>query len=116
MKYSLEFAGPVLVIVARGPWTSDRWTADFHNDVKNQIAAGIRNILVDLEHSSVSNSAGVGVLVAIRTSLLRVDGHIKLCNVPRKIMTSLTVAGIKSLFEIYGSRREALDAFEHAPV
>jgi anti-sigma B factor antagonist len=117
MKCKTEFVGDVLVVVARGPWTGGSHHPPFlHDEVKDQIAQGTRKVLIDFEKSSTANSAGVGILVAIRTSILAANGQLKLCHVTRRIRTSLVVAGILPLFDVYKTREEAMLAFEPAPV
>ena len=57
-------------------------------------------VVVDLEHATYIDSAGLGVLVSVQNRLLARGGNLVICSPTRRSMKSLEIAGLSSCLNI----------------
>jgi anti-sigma B factor antagonist len=73
-----------------------------------QISAGRRHLVVDLQGVTFMDSTGLGVLVG-RLKLVRVqDGTLKLVCTSERILKVFAITGLDKVFQIFDSTDEAL--------
>jgi anti-sigma B factor antagonist len=72
-------------------------------------------IVLDLADVDFVDSSGLGLLVRLAMRLRMSQGDMKLCAVPRRIEQVLALTRLKSVFETYPSRTEAIAAFARRP-
>ena len=65
-------------------------------------------IVVDLEGVDFLDSAGIGVLVGGRERARSQDGDLVLVATGRSVLKVLDLTGLTRVFEIHGSREDAL--------
>jgi anti-sigma B factor antagonist len=80
--------------------------------VKDLIAKGIKNFILDLAAVRLINSIGIGTMMACMTSVKRAEGVLKLSTVSEKISDIMTLMGIDQLFEIYEDREDAVASYD----
>ena len=76
--------------------------------VKDLIARGINNIILDLEAVRLINSIGIGNIMLCMTSVKKAGGQLKLTAVAEKIIDILALMEIDQLFDIYENIESAV--------
>ena len=66
--------------------------------VARHIAAGHKEIVLDLADLTYIDSGGLGELVQCRTLLSSRNGNLKLRNLPKRVYDRLSVTRLESLF------------------
>ena len=84
----------------------------FHNLVKQTIADGKKNILVNLAKVNWINSTGLGILIAAYKSICDSEGQFKLANVSDRIESILMITKLAGIFESFDNEEEALASFD----
>jgi anti-sigma B factor antagonist len=115
VRFTTRSLGRILLVELKRPIVNEPDAPLLHERVKMLLEEGHRRFLVDMEKCRYATSAGIGIVVACRTSILAVGGVLKLCNVSHRARTSFVVAGVWGLFDVYGSREEALAEFSTEP-
>lgn len=83
----------------------------FHNLVKEHIAQGKHNILINLGKVNWINSTGLGILIAGYTSVKDAGGQFKLANISDRIESILMVTKLSGIFESFDNEAEAVASF-----
>jgi anti-sigma B factor antagonist len=81
--------------------------------VKKYLAETNR-IVLNLGEISYIDSGGLGTLVGLRTSALNAGGTIKLTNLTKRVGDLLQVTKLLTVFDVYDSEAEAVEAFRKA--
>lgn len=74
-------------------------------ELKNLIADGVRELVVDMADTRVIDSSGIGLLVATHNSLTRLSGHLSLKNVSHELLEMLKAFRLDKHFKISGDPR-----------
>ena len=98
--------GP-LVIRAAGRLDDDT-TNYFFLCVKDEIAAGNKKIVLNLQDLGYISSAGLGALIRASTEASKTGGTIYLSNIESKLLDILRLVKFETLFNIYQSEQEAV--------
>lgn len=75
------------------------------------IAAGARQILLDLSGVTFLSSSGLRALLLLRKELLAHDGQLRLCSLQAPVQEVFSLTGFTQVFAIHPSRDDALAAF-----
>ena len=70
----------------------------------------VRWVIADLDRVELMNSSGLGMLVGGLTAMRRVQGAVKLANVPEKVSDLLRITRLNTVFESYPSVEEAVQS------
>lgn len=120
MKFTIEKTDGIPVIALQGDLWGGEDTFRLKDEIKEAAAAliadGERRFVLDLKKTKRVNSTGIGVLVAIHSSIKGPDREVKVCEVTSRARTSLVVTGVLQLFDIHETRDEAVAAFVRARV
>jgi len=73
--------------------------------LKNLIAEGVRDLVIDMVNTRVIDSTGIGLLVATHNSLLRLNGKMAIINVSQDLLELLTAFRLDKHFSISGDPR-----------
>jgi anti-anti-sigma factor len=76
------------------------------------IEKGEHNILVDCEHLDYVSSSGLRVFLVTLKSLNKLKGKFVLCNLQESIIDIFEVSGFITIFEVYKTKVQALEAFK----
>jgi anti-sigma B factor antagonist len=101
--------GKVAVIRCDG-----RITADEAESLRVYVCgmfANHKDFILHLEDVGFIDSTGLGTVVRLLASTRRLDGDLKLCNVPPALEKVLRITNLTTLFEIYESEENAISAF-----
>ncbi|MCB1164501.1 MAG: STAS domain-containing protein [Candidatus Krumholzibacteriia bacterium] len=111
MKVKTRDAGQVVVFDVSGQVMGGPDADTFHELVKSQLAAGKKQILVNLGKVNWINSTGLGILIAGYTSVQDAGGQFKLANISDRIESILMVTKLAGIFETFETEEEALASF-----
>ena len=85
--------------------------ADFATTVAALIAAGEKQILVDLTPVSYVDSATIGCLMDLYRQATSAGGALKLSGVQKRVETMLTMTGAQNFLEVHADQASALASF-----
>ncbi len=85
--------------------------SDFSSAVTTLIAAGKKDILIDLTPVTYVDSATIGCLMDLYRQVHGAGGHLKLSGVQKRVETMLTMTGAQNFLEIHADEPGALRSF-----
>lgn len=87
----------------------------FKHRVAENIEAGGRKLIVNLERVGLMDSSGLGELISCYTAMQQVNGHVKLLHVNNRLIHLLVITKLITLFETFDSEPAAVSSF-YAPL
>ena len=84
---------------------------DFSSAVAGLIAAGKREILIDLTPVTYVDSATIGCLMDLYRQVHTSGGHLKLSGVQKRVETMLTMTGAQNFIEVHPDEPSAVKSF-----
>jgi anti-anti-sigma factor len=84
---------------------------DFASAVSALIAAGKREILIDLSPVTYVDSATIGCFMDLYRQVHGAGGHLKLSGVQKRVETMLTMTGAQNFIEIHADEPTAVKSF-----
>jgi anti-sigma B factor antagonist len=81
------------------------------DSVRNLIARGENNILLNLADVPYVDSAGIGELVSALVAVRRQSGCLGLFNLSRRVRDVLGIVKLLTVFQVFASEAEALATF-----
>ena len=85
--------------------------SDFSTAVSGLIAAGQKQILIDLTPVTYVDSATIGCLMDLYRQVHSAGGHLKLSGVQKRVETMLTMTGAQNFIEIHADEPSAVKSF-----
>ena len=85
--------------------------SDFSTAVSALVAAGQKEILIDLTPVTYVDSATIGCLMDLYRQVHNVGGHLKLSGVQKRVETMLTMTGAQNFIEIHADEPSAVKSF-----
>ena len=85
--------------------------ADFAAAVTGLVAAGKRDILIDMTPVTYVDSATIGCLMDLYRQISKAGGHLKLSGVQKRVETMLTLTGAQNFIEIHADEPSAVKSF-----
>lgn len=111
MHIEVRQNGDVVIVDLKGKLTAGLGDQILRETVDELLAENRKKILLNLSEVSFLDSAGVGELVAgLRTSQ-RFGAQMKLLNLSDRVKSTLYMARLLPIFEMYVDEGEALRAF-----
>jgi anti-anti-sigma factor len=84
---------------------------DFSTAVGGLVAAGQREILIDMTPVTYVDSATIGCLMDLYRQVHTAGGHLKLSGVQKRVETMLTMTGAQNFIEIHADEPTAVKSF-----
>jgi anti-sigma B factor antagonist len=84
---------------------------DFSTAVNALIAAGQRQILIDMTPVTYVDSATIGCLMDLYRQVMNAGGRLKLSGVQKRVETMLTMTGAQNFIEIHADEPSAVKSF-----
>jgi anti-sigma B factor antagonist len=100
--------GEAIVLGVAGRLIADQGTCPFCERVDSLLAAGFRDVLVDLSRITYIDSAGVGALVWKYRSVTGRGGTFSLVRPSPRVRTILAITRLNTVFDIFDSEASAL--------
>ena len=85
--------------------------SDFSTAVSGLVAAGQKQILIDLTPVTYVDSATIGCLMDLYRQVNAAGGHLKLSGVQKRVETMLTMTGAQNFIEIHPDIATAVTSF-----
>ena len=98
---SMDFRGKIKEVLEKSDWIKEKWGWD-------------TPIILDLGKLGFVDSAGLGALIAARTSAVSRGAGIKLANLTKKLRDALTITKLVTVFDVYDSVEAAVNSFPAA--
>lgn len=112
MNVTIEQAGGVSILHVGETRLMYPVLADFSSAVTDLVAAGRRDILVDLSPVTYVDSAAIGCLMDLYRQVSSAGGHLKLSGVQKRVETMLTMTGAQNFIEIHPDESSAVKSFQ----
>ena len=114
LKLTKRMVDGILAIECNGRIVFGEESSLLRDDVKKAIADGNKRIVLNLGEVNYIDSGGLGTLVALHTTAHNAGGTIKLANLTKRVGDLMQVTKLLTVFEVYPSEYEALEAFRKA--
>ncbi len=111
MHVELRQAGDVVIVDLKGKLTAGLGDQILRDTIDELLAEDKKKILVNLSQVTFLDSAGVGELVAGLRTAKRFGAALKLLNASERVRSTLYMARLLPIFEMYGEEGEALEHF-----
>ena len=85
--------------------------SDFSTAVSGLVAAGQKQILIDLTPVTYVDSATIGCLMDLYRQVSGAGGRLKLSGVQKRVETMLTMTGAQNFIEIHPDEPSAVKSF-----
>jgi anti-anti-sigma factor len=112
MHVELRQAGDVVVVDLKGRLTTGLGDQLLRDTLEQLLVDRHKKILVNLSEVSFIDSAGVGELVAGLRASQRSGAALKLLNASERVHSTLYLARLLPIFEVYQEEKDALQHFE----
>lgn len=114
LKLTKRTVDGILAIECNGRIVFGDESSLLREEVKKAIADGQKRIVLNLREISYIDSGGLGTLVALHTTALNAGSNIKLAHLTSRVGDLLQVTKLLTVFHVYNSEYEALEAFRQA--
>ena len=88
--------------------------SQYREQIFQQVGAGQKRILVDLNLVEKIDSCGIGALVEMMVYTVKQGGQMKLVRLSRRVQNALVVHRLAQAFEIYDTPDAAIASFNAA--
>jgi len=112
MSVKSELKGNVVILHVKGKLMGGKETDECHLKVKDLVAEGKKDIVVDLSKVAWVNSRGLGMLMACFTSIKNADGVFKISGATKKTKSLFMLTKLLTIFECYDKVDEAVASFK----
>ena len=114
LKLTKRTVDGILAIECSGRIVFGEESALLREEVKTALSNGMKRIVLNLGDVNYIDSGGLGTLVALHTTAHNAGAMIKLANLTKRVGDLLQVTKLLTVFEVYPSEYEALEAFRKA--
>lgn len=111
MHVEIRKQGDVVIVDLKGKLTAGLGDQILRDTIDELLAEDWKKILVSLSEVSFMDSAGLGELVAGLRTAKRFGARLKVVNTNERVHSTLYIAKLLPIFEIYREEREALETF-----
>ena len=111
MKLNTEQTGRLSIVRVGETRLMYPMLTDFSSAVTALLAAGMREILIDLAPVTYVDSATIGCMMDLYRQVTTAGGHLKLCGVQKRVETMLTLTGAQNFIEIHADEPTAVKSF-----
>jgi anti-sigma B factor antagonist len=112
MHVEIRKTQDVVVVDLNGKLTAGLGDQILRDTVDALVADKWRKIVLNLSDVSFMDSAGVGELVSGLRRARKDGASLKLLNANERVHSTLYIAKLLPIFEIYTTEKEALDSFQ----
>jgi len=114
LNISTRENGGVIVVDVTGKIALGETSANLHQELRELINSGKKDILLNLKDVTTIDSSGLGTLVASYTTAEKSGGTMKLVNLTDRATELMTITKLYTVFEIFDDERAALNSFPKA--
>lgn len=110
MEINVEKVGTVSVVSLKGRLDAGT-SGELEKTLNGLLQSQEHKVLVDSRELDYISSAGLRVLLAAAKQFKKQSGNITLCSLSPNVKQVFEISGFTSIFSLYGTREEALKAF-----
>ncbi len=114
MKVTVRQVDSVTVVDVSGRITLGEGCVKLRELVREQVALGNKNVLLNLADVTYIDSSGIGELVSAYTAVSNQGGQLKLLNLTKKVHDLLQITKLYTVFDIHDDEVKAIKSFEKA--
>ena len=111
MKSSTRQVDGVTILDLSGRITLGEGSVQLRDSVRDLLAKGNKNILLNLANINYIDSSGIGELVSAFTTVKNQGGELKLLNLTKKVHDLLQITKLYTVFDIKDDEASAIAAF-----
>ncbi len=111
MKSSTRQVDGVTILDLSGRITLGEGSVQLRDIVRDLLAKGNKNILLNLADINYIDSSGIGELVSAFTTVRNQGGELKLLNLTKKVHDLLQITKLYTVFDIKDDEASAIAAF-----
>lgn len=111
IKVKERQANGVTILDISGRIVLGKETAALRDSIREQIAQGRKNILLNLGEVPYIDSTGIGELVSAFIAVRREGGAVKLLNLAKKVRDTVEIVKLGSIFELFDDEAAAIKTF-----
>ena len=112
MKISTRKRDGVIIVDMVGELRLGEGTGVLRDVIRDVVAQGDKNILLNLAVVRHLDSAGVGELVTCFTSVRNQGGRLKLMNLNKNVHSILQITKLVTVFEVADDEESAVKSFQ----
>jgi anti-sigma B factor antagonist len=101
----------ITVLEMKGRITLGKESTLLRDKCSELLAAGITNVVFNLEHVDFIDSTGLGALVICATSARNAGGAVKLVHLNRRNIELLVMTRLATAFETFNDEQDAINSF-----
>ena len=111
LKIATHVVEGVTVLECSGRIVFGDEAAALREQVKDLVASGKKQIVLNLSGVTYIDSGGLGTLVGLYTTARNAGGAIKLANLTQRVGDLLQVTKLLTVFDVYDNQDKAIKAF-----
>ena len=115
MEIAVRNRGGVTILEPKGKITIGAAEDELRDAVRRALEGDCRNLLVNMEHVPLIDSAGIGQLLAARTTAINRGGNLKLLRLPPAMHDLLQITQLLTIFEVHDEEDAAIASFASTP-
>lgn len=112
MKVSLRTVNGVTIVDLAGRITLGEGSVVLRDTIKDLVAKGHKDILLNLGDVNYIDSSGIGELVSAFTTVRSQGGELKLLNLTKKVHDLLQITKLYTVFDIKDDETAAVRSFK----
>lgn len=111
MKAITRQVDSVNVVDLSGRITLGEGCSQLRELIRDLLAKGHKNILLNLGEVTYIDSSGIGELVSGFTAVSNQGGHLKLLNLTKKVQDLLQITKLLTVFDVHDDEAKAIASF-----
>ena len=111
MNYEARKEGSLTIVTITGNMVGGPVCEEFRQYITNLVEEGARRTIFDLTRVPYVASAGAGMIMAARTSLLNRDGELRLVVATERVKHVFNLIQLYRIMRIYETLPEAIESF-----
>jgi len=108
MVIEQEMIGPVAVLSLQGAMTAGDTEGRLRDSVRNLVQQGTRRFALDMSGVPHMDSAGLGELMSVHTTVNRGGGQIRVFNITKRVSNLLDMTRLWMVLDAFDSKDAAL--------
>jgi len=101
----------ILILDMEGPFVAGEPAAAFRDKVREALAAGKRNLILNLAGVDYIDSTGLGEMVFCFTTLQKKGGRLALLNLNSRHIELLVLTKLSTVFDVFDDEQSAVNSF-----
>jgi anti-sigma B factor antagonist len=111
MKVSTRLVDGIVILDLSGRITLGEGSVQLRDAIRDLVAQGQKNILLNLGDVNYIDSSGIGELVSAFTTVKNQGGQLKLLNLTKKVHDLLQITKLYTVFDIKDDEASAIGSF-----